>query len=462
VTDERYRSTLDRLFRLRRFGMRPGLEVMEALLGAVDHPERAFRSVHVAGSKGKGSVAAMTAGILSAAGRRTALFTSPHLVSYRERIQVDRRPIPPEDVVEIVERLEQESERLHSSGAIDRPPTFFELTTALAFVHFRERRVGAAVIEVGLGGRLDATNVLDAPVGVVTTIELEHTEILGPTLTDIAREKAGIFHRGMRGIVGEGKPEPRREIQRIADSLGVPLEHLGERLRYEDREIDEKGQRLRVVTPHRSVDRVRIPLAGEFQAGNAALAVDAADSFLRADGATLSDTAIRTGLSKVRWAGRLERISQRPAVYLDVAHTPESARAVAQALGEIYPFCEPSENAVMFGCLSDKQVGPILDAFSPLATTLVAVPVRSDRGLSVAEIRRAAVGRFPRIVVAPDAARGLALARAATAPDGFALVAGSDYLIGEILRAEGPGGDDEPDLSDPGVTRAPDPSGSRP
>lgn len=461
MTDERYRSTLDRLYRLRRFGMRPGLEVMQALLGALDHPERSFRAVHIAGSKGKGSVAAMTAALLTSAGVRTGLYTSPHLVSYRERIQVDRRPISAEEVVAGIDRVEAAAARLEASGAIDRPPTFFEVTTALAFDRFRSARVGAAVVEVGLGGRLDATNVLDAPVGVITTIELEHTEILGPTLTHIASEKAGILHRGMRGIVGERKDEPRREIERIADSVGVPLEFLGEGIRVEERTIDEKGQRLTIVTPHREVDRVRIPLAGEFQAGNAALAIEAADAFLRTDGRPLSDAAVRGALAKVQWSGRLERLSRRPDVYLDVAHTPESARAVGQGLAEIYPFVEPSENVVVFGCLSDKQVDGMLESFSALATTLVVVPVRSSRALPVADIRRAAVGRFPRIVLAPDAPRGLALARAAAGPEGFVLVAGSDYLVGEILRS-GRGGDEgEPDLSDPVAPAAPPSGGGR-
>jgi len=462
VIDETYRSTLDRLYRLRRFGMRPGLEVMEALLAALDHPERSFRAVHVAGSKGKGSVAAMAAAVLTGAGRRTGLYTSPHLVSYRERIQVGRVPISAREVVEGIEQVSAAAERLQAEGAIDRAPTFFEVTTALAFDRFRAAKVDAAVIEVGLGGRLDATNVLDAPVGVVTTIELEHTEILGPTLTDIAREKAGIFHRGMRGFVGEPKEEPRREIERVADAVAVPLEHLGGTVRVEDREIDPKGQKLRIATPHRTLDRVRVPLAGEFQAGNAALAIAAADEFLRAVGGSATDASIRSALAKVEWPGRLERLSKRPDVYLDVAHTPESARAVGQALAEIYPFSEPSENVVLFGCLSDKQVEGILEAFSPLAATLVVVPVRSARALPVGEIRRAAVGRFPRIVLAPDASRGLALARAAAGSDGFALVAGSDYLVGEVLRETRGGGEGEPDLSDPVAAPGGAGSGGRP
>ena len=449
VPDDAYRETLAHLFGLRRFGMRPGLEVIRALLEADGHPEGSFHAVHVAGSKGKGSVSAMVAAILQARGLRVGLYTSPHLRSFRERIQIDRHPIPHSAVVEGVARLRSAAEELRARGTIEQEPTFFELTTALAFGWFRSEGVEHAVVEVGLGGRLDATNVVQAPVGVVTTLELEHTEILGPTLTDIAREKAGIFHPGMRGVVGELNPEALREVQRSATSAGVPLWLLGRDLQVEDRKLSPLGQSFTVITPSRTVRSIHLPLAGAFQADNAALAVAAASAYSSAVGGRLTDTAVRQGLAKVQWRARLERISRKPDVYVDVAHTPESARAVAQGLAEIYPFTEPGDNVVVFGCLSDKRVEDILEAFAPLATTLVIVPVRSDRSRPVDEIRRAAVGRFPRIVIAPDVTQGLKLARVATGTDGFALVAGSDYLIGELLQGLEGSGEDEPDLSDP-------------
>jgi dihydrofolate synthase / folylpolyglutamate synthase len=450
VTDGAYRSTLDRLFRRRRFGIRPGLEVVRALLRAIDDPQRSFKAIHVAGSKGKGSVAAMAAAILTAAGRRTGLFTSPHLQSYRERIQVDRTLIPRAAVTRGVARVEAAAQRLEADGTIDRSPTFFEVTTALAFDYFREAAVDAAVVEVGIGGRLDSTNVIDAPVGVITTIELEHTELLGPTLTHIAHQKAGILHRGMRAVVGEARPEARLEIERVAATEGVPLWQLGAAVRVEERTISPKGQRLTVHTPIRTVKRLDLPLFGTFQPANAALAVAATELFAATVGFELPESAIRTGLARTRWRARVEPLGRRPTLYLDVAHTPDSAVALAQSLAEVSPFESPEDNVVLFGCLADKRPTPIFEALEPLAHTIVLVPVRSERSAAVEDLRRAAVGRFRRIVLAPDAATGLQLARAATAPGGFTVVTGSDYLAGEVLTALEGGPDDEPDLSDPG------------
>lgn len=449
MSDAAYRATLDRLFGLRRFGMRPGLEVMHALLDGLDHPERSWTAIHVAGSKGKGSVSAIVAEVLRAGGRRVGLYTSPHLVSYRERVRVDGAPVPRAAVTEGIRRIEGVAAKLARSGAIDRAATFFEITTAFAFDHFRSERVEDAVIEVGLGGRLDATNVVGAPVGIVTTIELEHTEILGPTLADIAREKAGILHAGMQGIVGELRPEARREVERVATAEGVPLVHLGRELRVEDRSIDERGQALSIVTPRGVRPGLRLPLFGPHQADNAALAVAAVEAYERARGIELPETAYAKGLAAVAWRARLERLATGPDLYVDVAHTPESARAVGMGLVELRPFLDPTENVVLFGCLSDKRVEPILEILAPLATTLVAVPLAPERAMPVDTIRRAAIGRFPKIVVAPDVGTGLTLARAATAREGFTLVLGSDYLAGDVIRAREGDPDDEPDLSDP-------------
>lgn len=447
-----YRAALERLFERRRFGLRPGLEVIRALLEGLDHPERRYPAVHVTGSKGKGSVAAMTAAILSAHGLRTGLFTSPHLASYRERIRVDGRTVPPGGVVEGIERIERLSEQLRRDGRIDREPTFFEATTALGLDWFARRRVDAAVVEVGIGGRLDATNVLDARVGVLTTIELEHTELLGPTTEAIAEEKAGVLHGGMRAVVGELAPGPWEVVRRTADRLGVPVWRAGREIVVADRELSEDGQSFSVKVPGLTLPRVELPLLGRFQTANAGLAVAAAARFLEAVGRPVDPAAVVTGLGRVRWPGRLERVARRPELYYDVAHTPESARAVAESLAEIAPLGDPAQSAILFGCLRGKDAGRILDLLSPLATTVVLVSVRSARAVPAAELRVAAAGRFPRIVEAPDAASGLALARAATGPDGLTLAIGSDYLIGELLRPrEAP---EEPDLSDPGTETA--------
>ncbi len=458
VGSEEYRATLDGLYRRRRFGIRPGLEVISALLEELDHPERKYPAIHVTGSKGKGSVAAMAQAILTAHGRRTALFTSPHLESYRERIRVDRTTIGPDDVVRGVARVDAAARALTEAGAVDRAPTFFEVTTALALDWFAREKVDAAVIEVGVGGRLDATNVLDAKVGVVTTIELEHTEILGDTLALIAHEKAGILHSGMTGVVGELPTEARAVVDAEARDRGVPLWHLGGEVRVDGRVLFEEGQRFEVGLPGRGRMGVELPLHGRFQPGNAALALAAVARFADAVGLPLDDRRVRSALATVVWPGRLERVGRRPELYYDVAHTPESARAIAQSLGELRPLADPDASAILFGSLQGKNVGRILDALAPLARTIVLVPVLSARGMPVAELRTHATGRFPRVVIARAATKGLRLARAATGTDGYTLVVGSDYLVGELLR-DAHGLHDEPDLSDPGVgPRPPDPT----
>ena len=448
---DRYRETLEGLFRRRRFGLRPGLDVIRALLAGLDHPERRYPSLHVTGSKGKGSVGAMAQAILSEHGLRTGLFTSPHLASFRERIRLDRRLIDPESIVDGVARIDATADRLERAGTIDHPPTFFETTTALGLDWFAREGADAAVVEVGIGGRLDATNVLDARVGVVTTIELEHTDLLGPTLGAIAREKSGILHPGMTGVIGELPEEALAVVTAEATRVGVPLWRFGTEIRVEDRALAPDGQTFTVRIPGARFDGLHLRLLGRFQPANAALAIAATARFLAHLGRALDPEAVGRGLERVEWPGRLERVAERPELYYDVAHTPESARAVAQSLAEISPLADPSESAIVFGSLAGKEVERILDALAPLARTLVVVPIRSERGLPPDDIRIRAAGRFPRVVVATSAPEGLRLARAATGPDGLTLAIGSDYLIGELVRDPNRASE-EPDLSDPGVT----------
>ena len=365
---------------------------------------------------------------------------------------MDGRLIPRSAVVSGLRRVEAAAREAEAAGSIDHSPTFFEVTTALAFDWFAREKVDAAVVEVGIGGRLDATNVLDSRIGVITTIELEHTDLLGPDLASIAREKAGILHAGMTGVVGELPAEARAVVEARATQVGVPLWHLGKEVRVEDRALSADGQTLSVRVPGRSFPDLFLPLLGRFQPANAALAVAATVRFAEATGLELTDEKVAAGLARVRWPGRLERVGKRPELFYDVAHTPDSARALAQSLAEISPLASAEESAVVFGCLREKDASGMLDALSPLARTLIVVPVRSDRTARPSELRLAAIGRFPRIVEARSAAEGLALARAGTGLDGFTLVTGSDYLVGELLReAED---HDEPDLSDPGVSRS--------
>lgn len=447
---EEYREALAHLFRLRRFGAKPGLEVMRELLGALGNPQESLRAIHVAGSKGKGSVAAIAAGLLQATGRRTALYTSPHLVSYRERAQVDRAPIDREAVVDGLRRVADAESQLRRRGRIDREATFFEQTTALAFGWFRDRGATDAVIEVGLGGRLDATNLLESTVGVVSSIELEHTDVLGATREQIAREKAGIFHAGMDGVLGLLPDDAGRAVEATAGPA-VSLWRAGRELRVLERAADPRGQRLVLETPYGRREGLHLPLIGAHQGTNAAVALGAVERHLARQGGAIDDVQVRRGLAHVLWRARLERLSRRPELYLDVAHTPGSAEAARAALAEVSPLLDPDGGAVLFGCLADKNAEEILATVSALAATCVVVPVGSSRTADPAELARRARGHFRRVVQAPDAATGFALARAALREPGIGLVLGSDYLAGEILRLVEGTPSDEPDLSDPGV-----------
>ena len=446
-----YRSALEELYRLRRFGLAPGLETIRAVLAELGNPEEKFPAVHITGSKGKGSVAAMTAAILTAHGHRTGLYTSPHLVRYRERARVDGVEITPAEVVEGLSRVTTAVRALTRRGALERSPTFFETTTALAYDWFARSNVTAGVVEVGIGGRWDATNVLRSRVGVVTTLELEHTEVLGPTLEAIASEKAGIFHPGMKGVLGALPPSGRRVIEAAASRGGVPLWHLDREITVRERVASPRGQTFTVCWPTGGALEVHLPLFGRFQSGNAAMAVAAAALFLSAGGDRLKTAETHRALSHVKWRGRMQKVARRPPTYYDVAHTPESAAAVAESVAEMEPFADPKASAIVFGCLEGKNAGGMFSALQGLARTVILVPVSSQRGRSPASLRALALPYLPRVVLAPTAEQGMQVGRVAVGPSGVLVVVGSDYLIGELLRQGDPQADEEPDLSDPGT-----------
>ena len=450
----RYEDTLQYLWGLRRLGAKSDLTVIRAILASLGNPQRSFPSIHITGSKGKGSTAALCAAVLHTAGYRTGLYTSPHMLSYRERTVVDGVPIPKETVVDLVELVRETSASLLQAGTIDREPTFFEITTAVAFAHFKREHVQAGVIEVGLGGRLDATNTIDAPVCAITTLELEHTEILGPTLTDIAREKAGILHPGTRLVTGVDAGEGLQELERVASGLRVPTWRIGSEIRVERTRQDRESQVVDVQNPLRHHTGLRIPLLGGFQVLNAGVAVSALDRFAEATGLTIPEEAYHRGLAQTLWPGRLERLSEAPCFYADAAHTEMSARALTKSMLEIEPDAPRNRNVVLFSCLRDKRMGAILEEFSRLADTIVLTELRNDRAMPVKEMERAARGRFSRILVAPQIPQALELARAAVPSGGFLLATGSTYLISEVEAAVKGVSVEEPRLSDPLPTTA--------
>ena len=420
-----YAEALARLLALRggeHAGMRPGLERIEALLDALGRPERAYTIAQIGGTNGKGSVASMLAAILRAQGRRVGLYTSPHLVSFRERIRVDAEAISEDAVADGVEALGTLIARLDAS--------VFEATTALALDHFAREGVEVAVLEVGLGGRFDSTTVGAPAVSVLTSIDLDHQEYLGNTVTAIAAEKSYIIRSGT-AIAAAQTPEVTAILDARAAAVGVPLQREGRELAVSLRARGLDGQRLDLAGPGWRDDDVLIRLLGAYQPTNTLLAAAAA-RVLGAGGA-----AIRQGLARARWPGRFE-VRPRAGggwLVLDGAHNPAGARALAQSL-QAYFGDAPA--TFVLGVLRDKDAAGILAPLLGRARRLVLTASSNPRAAAPADLRALAPASLP-VSVAPSVAEALAVAEREEATP-ILCVAGSLSVVGDALRA-GPEGD---------------------
>jgi dihydrofolate synthase/folylpolyglutamate synthase len=388
-----YRQALERLFGLRRFGVRPSLDGISRALEALGHPEREFSVVHVGGTNGKGSTAAFCASLFGAANCRTGLYTSPHLLRFTERFRVDGVEVSEEEVAEGVDRLFA----LGPEIGIDL--TFFELATALAFELFRRRSVEVAVVEVGLGGRWDATNVVLPMVSVVTGVALDHVEVLGGTLPAIAREKAGIFKPGVPAVAACHDPSARAVLVEEARRVGAPLALLG-------RDFPAYAGAL--------------GLLGEHQRDNAALALQAIGRCPEKFRAPPNAQA--RALEETHWPGRLERLA--PDLYVDGAHNPDGAAALARACRTY--FTDRSVNYVV-GVVDDKDAAGIVAPLVPLAARMFFTRPPSPRALDPARLLPLAPSA--EVVDSPEEA-----VRRARAGGGVTVVCGSLFLVGEVRR----------------------------
>lgn len=394
----------DYLDSLQPLAMRFGLERMERALASLGRPDRGLRVLHVAGTNGKGSTCAMAAAALRAAGHRVGLYTSPHLSRFNERIQVDGRPIADDRLAARVEEVRRACP-WHESGGAEERLTYFEFATLVALLHFARERVSAAVVEVGLGGRFDATNALTPVVTAVSRIGLDHVQLLGDTLAAIAREKAGIFKRGIPAVVAHAQP---------AEAMAALRD-----------EAARRGAPLAVAAP--SWDGP-IALRGPHQRGNAALAA-AALRLLDAAGVAVGEEAVARGIAEARWPGRLEEIG---GVLLDGAHNPDGAAALAASLSALHPG-RPVE--LVLGVLADKDHRGMLAALAPAVRRLHLAPPASPRARAPASYRDLAASLVPEVHVHASCAEALACARAAAGAGGLACVAGSLYLVGEAREA---------------------------
>jgi dihydrofolate synthase/folylpolyglutamate synthase len=412
-----------------RFSLAP----IRALLERLGRPERDLHVLHIAGSKGKGSSALLAESVLLAAGRRTGTFTSPHLESWTERFRIGGRPVDAGRLAEVVDRVRPHVDALRAQGR-GIGPTFFDATTAVALLLFREAGVDDALLEVGLGGRLDSTNAVVPAVTCITSIELEHTDRLGGTLAAIAAEKAGILKPGVPVVVGDLPSEAQSVVEVRAAELGAPLVRLGKEFHVEPLEESLEGVRFRVVDGP-FVAELQLPVPGKHQSSNAALALACTRRLLAGvvDDAALAACA-RAGLAGVSLPGRVEVLAHSPWIVVDAAHTAASARALAEVLQRIG---RPVH--LVLSISSGKDTAAILDALLPCAGALTLTRVEPARSLTPAEIAAAARVRAPELPqrVIPNPHLALRAAREALGPEDVLCVTGSIYLAGiarSILR----------------------------
>ncbi len=422
-----YDALLKELYGLERFGIKLGLETVRELLARLGNPHEAFPAVHVTGTNGKGSVCAFLDAILRAAGYRVGLYTSPHLVKFNERIRVDGRMILDADVARLYGEVKPHMEAMAAESET-KQPTFFEVTTAMAFRYFVERDIDVAVVEVGMGGRLDATNVVRPEVTAITRIGLEHTENLGKTIERIAREKAGILKPGVP-VVTVAQPA-LKVVQARAAELGCPVTVVGRDVRYSRTAFDLQGQDL-VVGDGASL-ALRIPLLGSFQPENAATACAIALA-MRGRGWELPDEAIVRGFENARWPGRLQVVRDEPVVLVDSAHNAPAAGALAESLRELFP-----ETKVTFvlGVLNDKDLAGIAGHLGPLAARVIATRPKTPRAFEQEDIRNA-FDPFAPVDAVPDVKEALTAAIKNAGTDDVIVVTGSIYTVGEALELLG-------------------------
>ena len=413
---------------LERFGIKLGLDNMRILLGALGDPHRTFPAIHVAGTNGKGSVCAMLAEILTRTGLRVGLYTSPHLVRVEERIRVGGRLIPERDFRRHIGTIQSKIEDLRTAKALEVSPTFFEVLTAAAMLHFREKHVDGAVLEVGMGGRFDATNVVIPLVSVITTVSRDHMEYLGHSLAEIAFEKAGIIKPGIPVVCGVSRGPALRVIRRRAREEKAPVvEVFGRGASFEPR---SRGRRASFV--YRAGDdvyRLSPRLPGEHQGRNAAVAA-AAVRVLDKVWRPVGTGAIEAGIRTARWEGRLEQVGRRPRVYLDGAHNEAGAAALAAFIETSLP----RPPVLVFSIMKDKAVGRIARILFPRARKVILTTIPYERAAAPAEIRAKAPAFAAKIVLEPDLGRALGLARRLAGPAGTIVVTGSLFLVGEVKK----------------------------
>jgi dihydrofolate synthase/folylpolyglutamate synthase len=415
-----YASCLKAMYGLRRFGIILGLGTIRSILNALGDPQNNFYSIHVAGTNGKGSVAAALSSILQQSGYRVGLYTSPHLVRFNERICINNRQISNDAVVKSYQAVQ----KAHLGN---RTPTFFELTTAMAFYEFGRQAVDWAVIETGMGGRLDATNVIDPVISIITNVSMEHRDYLGNTLTQITREKAGIIKPATPVVTALKQREAKSVIQRIAAKKSAPLYMLGKNFKVRRQPAGGFSYYGIENTWHAMYTALR----GHYQVENAALAI-AACELLNKDHTSISQQSIRDGLIKTSWPGRLEIVSEHPMIILDGAHNLMAARELAKFLGDNLA---QRPITLVVGILDDKPYQSMLKSLLPVCSRVIVTRAKTDRALDPRRLFETAKKTLSDVRIVSDVAQAFKQAVADADFNDVICIAGSLYVVGEAKAA---------------------------
>lgn len=454
-----YVETIDYLYSLERFGIRLGLENISRILNLLDNPHRKSKTIHVAGTNGKGSTAAMSASILQHAGYKTGLYTSPHLQDFRERIMINGEMIPKKEVVELTEKIRksvsgQEKDKL---AACNLQPTFFEFTTAMAFLYFAEEMVDFAVVEVGMGGRLDATNVLNPLISIITEIDIEHTEYLGGDIRTITMEKGGIIKEKGTVILSSCKKEAIEEIEAICKEKQARLYRIEKEFGARRLELGARSSKFEFRNQNSEIRNLEIPLLGKHQIINASTAVMAAlilpplvpplQPGGTGRGVKIGEQAIRNGLKNVRWNGRFEIVSEEPLIILDGAHNPAAAKALSEELRRIKRQGargkgqdENSRLIIIIGILKDKDFKGIISFLAPIADYAIIVKPKSDRSRETEDLKNEFLKYIRDVEAIEDIPNAISKAKHIAGKDDIICITGSFFTIGEardVIRGKG-------------------------
>lgn len=416
-----YENCLSAMYGLRRFGIKLGLETIRHILSRLGDPQLSFRAIHIAGTNGKGSVAAMLSTILHAAGYRVGRYTSPHLERFNERICIDNAPMADADVVEGYERVAGIKD-------LDRQTTFFEFATAMALDQFGRKKVDWAIVETGMGGRLDATNVLMPELSIITNISLEHKEYLGNTIAAIAREKAGIIKPMVPLVTGVRQPSARRVVLEQARKQKAPAFLMGSDFRCR-RQAAGAFNYYGMAKTYRNI---KLNLAGEHQIGNAALALAACEALAKTASVEISEQTIIQALDKTTWPGRLEVVRHRPEVILDGAHNLMAARALAHYLRTRYA---NRRITLVVGILDDKPSEAILKDLASACRRMVVTQPKIDRANSAERLSVLAKEHMADVTTISDVKSAVRHALDTSKADDVICVAGSLYVVGEARTA---------------------------